>query len=69
MLSFRGTTKTNRSLPIPRRAYADIYGPTTGDRVRRSDAGLLIVVEERDHRVYGEECRFGGGKVPCDSIG
>ena len=69
MLSFRGTTQTNRSRPISRRAYADIFGPTTGDRVRRGDAGLLIAVEERDYRVYGEECSFGGGKEPRDSIG
>ena len=40
------------SLPISRRAYADMYGPTTGDRVRLGDTGLLIEVE-RDYCVYG----------------
>ncbi|MBJ6110063.1 urease subunit alpha [Hymenobacter sp. BT523] len=56
------------SLPISRRAYADMYGPTTGDRVRLGDTGLLIEVE-RDYCVYGEECKFGGGKVLRDGMG
>ena len=56
------------SLPISRRAYADMYGPTTGDRVRLGDTGLLIAVE-RDYCVYGEECKFGGGKVLRDGMG
>ena len=56
------------SLPISRRAYADMYGPTTGDRVRLGDTGLLIEVE-RDYSVYGEECKFGGGKVLRDGMG
>src|ERR1700709_2217790 len=56
------------SLPISRRAYADMYGPTTGDRVRLGDTGLLIEVE-RDYCVYGDECKFGGGKVLRDGMG
>jgi urease subunit alpha len=55
-------------LPISRRAYADMYGPTTGDRVRLGDTDLLIQVE-KDYCVYGEECKFGGGKVLRDGMG
>ncbi|MFP6622561.1 MAG: hypothetical protein VCC20_03705, partial [Myxococcota bacterium] len=46
---------------IDRRAYAEMYGPTTGDRVRLGDTELWIQVEE-DRTVYGEEVKFGGGK-------
>ncbi len=53
---------------IPRRAYADMYGPTTGDRVRLADTDLLIEVE-RDLTTYGEEVKFGGGKVIRDGMG
>ncbi|UOQ64635.1 urease subunit alpha [Hymenobacter volaticus] len=56
------------SLPINRRAYADMYGPTTGDKVRLGDTDLLIEVEH-DYTVYGEECKFGGGKVLRDGMG
>ncbi|MCA8832754.1 urease subunit alpha [Hymenobacter pini] len=56
------------SLPISRRAYADMYGPTTGDRVRLGDTDLVIEVEH-DYCVYGEECKFGGGKVLRDGMG
>jgi urease subunit alpha len=45
-----------------------MYGPTTGDRVRLGDTDLTIEVE-RDHTVYGEECKFGGGKVLRDGMG
>ncbi|TGE22113.1 urease subunit alpha [Hymenobacter aquaticus] len=55
-------------LPISRRAYADMYGPTTGDKVRLGDTDLLIQVEQ-DYTVYGEECKFGGGKVLRDGMG
>jgi urease subunit alpha len=51
-----------------RRHYADIYGPTTGDRVRLADTDLIAQVE-RDHTVYGDECKFGGGKVLRDGMG
>ena len=53
---------------ISRRHYADIYGPTTGDRVRLGDTGLVAEVE-RDATVYGDECKFGGGKVLRDGMG
>jgi urease subunit alpha len=47
---------------IGRRAYAEMYGPSTGDRVRLGDTELWIEVE-RDYTIYGEEVKFGGGKV------
>ena len=53
---------------IERRAYAERYGPTTGDRVRLGDTELWIEVE-RDHTLYGEEVQFGGGKVIRDGMG
>jgi len=53
---------------IDRRAYAGMYGPTTGDRVRLGDTELWIRVEE-DHTVYGDEVKFGGGKVIRDGMG
>jgi len=56
------------AMNIDRRAYADMYGPTTGDRVRLGDTDLVIQVE-KDHTVYGEECKFGGGKVLRDGMG
>ena len=56
------------SLRIPRRQYADLYGPTVGDRVRLADTDLLIEVE-RDFTVYGDEVKFGGGKVIRDGMG
>lgn len=56
------------SLNIPRSTYVDLYGPTTGDRVRLGDTDLLIEVE-RDFTVYGDEITFGGGKVIRDGMG
>jgi urease subunit alpha len=53
---------------IDRRHYADIYGPTTGDRVQLGDTGLVAQVES-DATVYGDECKFGGGKVLRDGMG
>ena len=53
---------------IGRRAYAEMFGPTTGDRVRLGDTELWIEVE-RDFTVYGEEVKFGGGKVIRDGMG
>src|ERR1700694_546494 len=53
---------------IARAAYADMYGPTTGDRVRLADTDLIIEVE-KDFTVYGEEVKFGGGKVIRDGMG
>ncbi len=54
--------------PIDRRAYADIFGPTTGDKVRLGDTALWLEVE-RDFTVYGDECKFGGGKVLREGMG
>src|SRR5438094_9573383 len=56
------------SLRLPRRQYADLYGPTTGDRVRLADTELFIRVE-RDLTTAGEEAKFGGGKVIRDGMG
>jgi urease subunit alpha len=56
------------SLSLDRNAYADMYGPTTGDRVRLGDTALTIEIE-KDFTVYGEECKFGGGKVLRDGMG
>jgi len=53
---------------ISRAAYADMFGPTTGDRVRLADTDLVIEVE-RDFTTYGEEVKFGGGKVIRDGMG
>jgi urease subunit alpha len=53
---------------MPRRAYADMFGPTTGDKVRLADTDLIIEVE-KDLTVYGEEVKFGGGKVIRDGMG
>ncbi|GAB3447345.1 urease subunit alpha [Insolitispirillum peregrinum] len=53
---------------IERKAYASMFGPTTGDKVRLGDTNLLIEVE-RDFTTYGEEVKFGGGKVIRDGMG
>ncbi len=53
---------------LPRAAYADMFGPTTGDRVRLADTDLIVEVE-RDLTIYGEEVKFGGGKVIRDGMG
>ena len=53
---------------IERRAYAEMFGPTTGDRVRLGDTELWIEIEQ-DHAIYGEEVKFGGGKVIRDGMG
>jgi urease subunit alpha len=53
---------------MPRAAYAEMFGPTTGDRVRLADTELFIEVE-RDLTTYGEEVKFGGGKVIRDGMG
>lgn len=56
------------SFEIPRRQYADLYGPTTGDRIRLADTELFLEIEQ-DLTVYGEEVVFGGGKVIRDGMG
>jgi len=53
---------------VSRRAYAEMFGPTTGDRVRLADTALVIEVE-RDLTVYGDEVKFGGGKTIRDGMG
>jgi len=55
-------------MKISRRAYAEMFGPTVGDRVRLADTDLVVQVE-RDLAVYGEEVKFGGGKVIRDGMG
>ena len=55
-------------MKIARRTYADLYGPTTGDRVRLGDTNLIVEIE-KDHARYGEEVVFGGGKVIRDGQG
>ena len=53
---------------ISRAAYADMFGPTVGDRVRLGDTELIVRVE-KDFAIYGEEVKFGGGKVIRDGMG
>ncbi len=55
-------------MKIDRRTYANHYGPTTGDRIRLADTTLVVRIE-RDHTVYGDEAKFGGGKVIRDGMG
>ncbi|HEV8258274.1 MAG TPA: amidohydrolase family protein, partial [Casimicrobiaceae bacterium] len=55
-------------MKIGRTAYAEMFGPTVGDRVRLADTDLIVEVE-RDLTVYGEEVKFGGGKVIRDGMG
>ncbi|MBV8899187.1 MAG: urease subunit alpha [Verrucomicrobia bacterium] len=55
-------------MKISRHAYAEMFGPTAGDRVRLADTGLFIEIEH-DHTIYGEEVKFGGGKVIRDGMG
>jgi len=56
------------TLKIPRRTYADLYGPTKGDRIRLADTDLIIEIE-KDFTHYGDEITFGGGKVIRDGMG
>jgi urease subunit alpha len=55
-------------MKISRQAYAEMFGPTTGDRVRLADTELWIEVE-KDFTIHGEEVKFGGGKVIRDGMG
>jgi len=54
--------------PMNRRHYAEMFGPTTGDKVRLGDTSLMLEVE-KDYTVYGDECKFGGGKVIREGMG
>ncbi|MEL6935028.1 MAG: amidohydrolase family protein, partial [Pseudomonadota bacterium] len=56
------------SYRMDRRAYAETYGPTVGDRIRLADTALVIEVEQ-DLTTYGDEVKFGGGKVIRDGMG
>src|SRR3954465_15944127 len=56
------------SVKMKRAVYADMFGPTTGDRVRLADTDLIIEVE-KDFTTYGEEVKFGGGKELPDGMG
>lgn len=56
------------SLEMPRNQYADMFGPTTGDLVRLADTELFIEIE-KDFTIYGDEVKFGGGKVIRDGMG
>ena len=56
------------SVRVPRKTYADLYGPTTGDRLRLGDTELVVEIE-KDFTVYGDEVTFGGGKVIRDGMG
>src|ERR1700680_656745 len=53
---------------IKRSDYAQLYGPTTGDRLRLGDTSLMLEVE-KDFALYGDECKFGGGKVLREGMG
>jgi urease subunit alpha len=53
---------------LNRRYYAEMFGPTTGDRVRLGDTSLVLEIE-KDHTSYGDECKFGGGKVIREGMG
>src|SRR6201985_2974752 len=55
------------SLSINRTKYANLYGPTVGDKVRLADTELFIEIE-KDHTVYGDEAKFGGGKTIRDGM-
>ncbi len=63
-----GITEGSQPAKISRAAYADMFGPTTGDKVRLADTELFIEVE-KDFTTYGEEVKFGGGKVIRDGMG
>src|SRR5260370_15969513 len=56
------------TMKISRQTYADHYGPTTGDRIRLGDTDLIVQIEQ-DATVYGDEAKFGGGKVIRDGMG
>jgi urease subunit alpha len=56
------------TLKIPRTQYAELYGPTIGDRIRLADTELMIEIES-DFTVFGEETKFGGGKIVRDGMG
>ncbi len=60
--------ESSDAITLPRSKYADMYGPTTGDRVRLGDTDLYITVE-KDYATLGDECKFGGGKTLREGMG
>ena len=68
VLMLRSWGRLTNMAKISRQAYAEMYGPTTGDRVRLGDSELFIQVED-DKTIYGDEVKFGGGKVIRDGMG
>src|SRR5690349_5131929 len=66
--SWAGCRRTAVAFTFSRSAYAAMFGPTTGDRIRLADTDLIIEVE-KDFTTYGEEVKFGGGKVIRDGMG
>lgn len=56
------------SLKIPKDKYANMFGPTVGDKIRLADTEIIIEIE-KDYTTYGEECKFGGGKTVRDGMG
>ncbi|XP_064938335.1 urease isoform X2 [Musa acuminata AAA Group] len=61
-------TDSNLTTEVSRESYANMYGPTTGDKIRLGDTNLYAEIE-KDFAVYGDECVFGGGKVLRDGMG
>src|SRR4029077_19849260 len=70
VLTARSTASSDRPMAttIPRAAYAAMFGPTTGDRLRLADTDLVGEIESA-RTIYGEEVKFGGGKVIRDGMG
>src|SRR5689334_23466633 len=64
----RSTGASEVARTISRAGYAAMFGPTVGDRIRLADTELIIEIES-DHTIYGEEVKFGGGKVIRDGMG
>src|SRR4029078_12516059 len=64
----KGEGAQAHAMKLGRRGYGEMFGPTVGDRVRLADTNLILEVE-RDFTVYGEEVKFGGGKVIRDGMG
>jgi hypothetical protein len=68
LVSAASSRERSNEHKISRQAYAEMFGPTTGDRLRLADTDLIIEVEQ-DYTIYGEEVKFGGGKVIRDGMG
>jgi urease len=62
------TVKPGKAYVMDRAAYRDMYGPTVGDTIRLGDTSLVVRVEQ-DYAIYGEECKFGGGKTIREGMG